>query len=128
VNARESAVVVTPFIDSGGIELLEESWDTRTNDARWQIFVRKTSGRLIESARRRGWGLFEYDTQGQSGMHAKIVSIDNERLILGSMNLLKRNMYSNLEIGVEIRDDPIIRKMRRLESWLEEACDRRLVR
>lgn len=37
------------------------------------------------------------------------------------MNLLKRNMYSNLELGVDISDDEIIGKLSRLEYKLQRA-------
>ena len=54
-------------------------------------------------------------------MHAKVISIDDNRAILGSMNFLHKSMYSNLELGVDITDDPIIKKLTRLEFMLKQA-------
>lgn len=126
-NANESVVVVTPFLDSDGIDLLEESWTNRVHDASWDVYVRTASPRLMQKAAKMEWRVFEYRGDKDSGMHAKIVSVDDNRLILGSMNLINKNMYSNLEIGVDITDDPIVRKIKHLENWLQEACERNRV-
>lgn len=124
VNAREKVVVVTPFMDQSGIELLEESWQTRVNDASWEVYVRTASAGLKRTAEKLGWELYEYPELADSGMHAKVVSIDKDRVIVGSMNLLRRSMYSNLEIGVDVTDDPLVAKMIRLEGWLQEVSEK----
>jgi len=124
VNAKEKVVVVTPFMDQSGIELLEESWRTRANDASWEVYVRSANASLRKTAEKLGWKLFEYPEAADSGMHAKFVSIDKDRVIIGSMNLLRRSMYSNLEIGVDITEDPLVAKMIRLEGWLQEVSVR----
>lgn len=127
VTAKNSAVVVTPFIDDAGVKFLSECWSNRMgNDAKWEVYVRKADSTLVDLASKNGWRLFEYPSAGDAGMHAKVVSTDGKRLILGSMNLLNRNMYRNLELGVDIRDDPIVWKLGKLENWLKRASKERL--
>lgn len=127
VNARSKVVVITPFIDNAGIDLVQESWETRSaKNSEWEIYVRSANARLQRLASRCGWELYEYPVGGDAGMHAKIVSTDDRRLILGSMNLLSRNMYTNLELGVEVTDDPIVYRLSRLENWLRDASRRRV--
>lgn len=126
VNARTKAVIVTPFIDDAGIDFLRESWETRSaKDCEWEVYVRSVEGKLERMASKYKWKLYEYPVAGDAGMHAKIVSIDDQRLILGSMNLLKRNMYTNLELGIEVSEDPIVWKLSKLENWLKEASKAR---
>lgn len=127
VNAQSKAVVVTPFIDDAGINLLKESWEARSSrECDWEIYVRSAGERLERLASKCNWRLYEYPVTGEAGMHAKIVSVDNRRVILGSMNLLNRNMYTNLELGVDIVEDPIVWRLSRLESWLKQASRLRI--
>ncbi|GEM_PF-5063520 len=127
VTAKNSAVVVTPFIDNAGIKFLHECWSNRSSpDVKWEVYVRSADSALVELASKNSWRLFEYPSAGDAGMHAKVISTDGERLILGSMNLLNRNMYTNLELGVDIRDDPIVWKLGKLENWLKKASKERV--
>jgi hypothetical protein len=122
VGVRSKAVIVTPFIDHAGIDFLQECWSNRsTKECAWEIYVRTVDRRLEKLASKNGWRLYEYPSAGDAGMHAKVVSTDEKRVILGSMNLLNRNMYTNLELGVDISEDPIVWKLAKLESWLREA-------
>ena len=120
--AEHSVSVVTPFIDDAGIEFLNEAWKDRCMEtSTWEIYVRDCPPKLRSTARRNGWEVYNYPSGERYGMHAKLVSIDDRRVILGSMNLIKKNMYSNLELGVDISDDPIVNKLARLEYKLQRA-------
>lgn len=114
-------VVITPYIDSAGIQLLKEAWDVRINrSAVWEIYV-KSPLIGLKSLSQRPWKIFEYPASQSFGMHAKVILVDEKTVILGSMNLLKRSMYSNLELGAEISDDPIVRQISRLHYWLRRS-------
>ncbi len=119
LSCEESATIVTPFIDDAGIDLLCEIWsDSRNKEGTWSIFVRDTSGRLLEEAAKRNWELYSYSPSESSGeeygLHAKLVSVDGERAVVGSMNLLRRNLYSNLELGVELETPEMLWRLERL--------------
>jgi phosphatidylserine/phosphatidylglycerophosphate/cardiolipin synthase-like enzyme len=127
VEARSKAVIVTPFIDDAGIDFLQECWSNRLGkDCSWEVYVRSVDRRLEKLASKNAWQLYEYPSAGDAGMHAKVVSADEQRVILGSMNLLSRNMHTNLELGVDISDDPIVWKLNRLETWLKKASKQRV--
>lgn len=122
VQARESVSVVTPFIDDAGIEFLNEAWRDRSNEvSAWELYVRDCPAGLRSVARRNGWQVYSYPGAEKFGMHAKVVSVDSNRVILGSMNLIKKNMYSNLELGVDITDDPIVNRLARLKYKLQRV-------
>lgn len=122
VTAEDNVVIITPFIDGAGTKLLAESWEARvTDEVSWEIYVRKVSPSLRAVIKDKPWRVFEYSGGESFGMHAKVISADNRTAILGSMNLLRMNMYSNLELGLEIKNGPVVRKISKLEYWLQKA-------
>jgi hypothetical protein len=126
-GVREHATVISPWIDLDGIRFLLECWDEReSEDARWDLFVRQVDAPLIRAARGKNWGLYQYQRNpGEGrvpyGMHAKIVLGDDKVATIGSMNLLKASLYSNLEIGVDVREPALARQLSRVAYWLERV-------
>lgn len=124
-GTREHATVISPWIDQDGIRFLLECWEDRlSEDVRWDVFVRQIDAPLLRAARGKEWGLHQYQrVQGEGavayGMHAKLVIADNEAAAIGSMNLLKASLYSNLEIGIDLRELTLVRQLSRVAYWLE---------
>ena len=119
MSSKKSASIVTPFIDELGVRLLCEAWDSsKREDRLWSVFVRAPDDQLIEPARERGWKVYSYSPEPKTdleyGLHAKLVMVDEERAIVGSMNLIKRNLYSNLELGVEFDSPEFLWRIGRL--------------
>lgn len=128
MSSRRSAAVVTPFIDEFGVELLCDAWDSGNGGGRaWSIFVRDADDCLVQAAREREWKLYSYrpetGSRGQYGVHAKLVSIDGRRAVVGSMNLIRRNLYSNLELGVEFDDPELLWRIGRLVRAFSRVSD-----
>ena len=125
VNSSGLVVVITPFMDSEGERLLEEAWRERPHDrGEWHIYVRSAREELRRKARAHGWKLFEYcEEASDHGMHAKIVA-SSDRVIVGSMNLWRTSLYTNLEVGVETDDPTIVHQIMQMESWLMKASSR----
>ncbi len=128
MSSQESATVVTPFIDETGLTLLCDAWDVSPRrDRTWSVFVRNVDRDLAEEARRRGWELYSYqqppDSREEFGLHAKLVTVDGTRAVVGSMNLLRRNLHSNLELGVELDDSKMLWRIGRLVRALRRASE-----
>ena len=125
-NAKERVCVITPFIDGHGAKFLQEACDSRSSKtAEWNIYVRNLTDELRNIINDKPWNVFEYVAPPHSlppyGMHAKIVLADRDVAILGSMNLIRTNMHTNLEVGVQLDTKTEIEKIIRLEYSLQEA-------
>src|SRR5438128_2204932 len=111
MSSQQSAAVVSPWIDDSGLSLLCDAWDTSSEKNRtrtWSVFVRNVDSELAAEARKRKWKLYSYEqppgSENEFGLHAKLITVDGRRAIVGSMNLIRRNLHSNLELGVELED------------------------
>lgn len=129
-NARRRALVVSPFIDEAGVRFLEEAWPARLHKAsRLRIYVRKVGRALSAAAERQNWELFTYRQSAppphEFGFHAKIFA-NEARVVVGSLNLVRSNMFQNLEVGSLTDDEAARVAVQRLEARLEEASVRLL--
>lgn len=124
-SARSTATVVSPWIDEEGIRLLIECWDARdSSDVQWRLFVRQVDRPLARAARGKPWKLYQYQRSPAEGgppfgMHAKVVLADEDAAAVGSMNLLRASLYSNLEVGADLQDRVMARQLARLVYWLQ---------
>lgn len=128
MSSQRSAAIVTPFMDESGLALLCDAWDASPKrDRTWSIFIRNVDGELTAEARKRDWRLYSYEQSPRSenghGLHAKLVSVDGRRAVIGSMNLIERNLHSNLELGVELEDPNMIWRIGRLVRAFGRVCD-----
>lgn len=126
-SARATVTVVSPWIDRDGIRFLLECWEDREHhDAEWNLFVRRADRPLVQAARDKAWRLHQYERLPASrgppfGMHAKLVLADEAAAAVGSMNLLRASLYSNLEIGVDVDDRVMARQLARVAARLEDV-------
>ena len=126
-NCRRSITVVTPYFvpDRTLFALLV----TAAHAGRHvKIMVpRRSDHRLLDLARR--WYLRTLREAGAEilffkpdVLHAKLVIIDDEQLVVGSANLDMRSLFLNYEIGAIVRDPGAIAEVKQLVSdWESES-------
>lgn len=127
--SKDEVVVATPFIDSHGVKLLAEAWRERPSvNRRMRIFVRDSIPDLLETGRSHGWEIYVYKQTEEGphayGMHCKFILVDQAVATLGSMNLIRTNLFHNLELGIEVRDPPAIQSLVKLSVYLREVSTR----
>lgn len=117
-TARHSIVIMTPYfvLEPNMVEALCMAADcgvkvtlmTPGIPDKPQVYVvtRSNYGPLLKH----GCEVYEYDP---GFLHAKTIMVDDERVILGSINLDYRSLYLNFENAVFICDSPVIQDIRR---------------
>jgi len=126
-NCKKSITVVTPYFvpDRTLFTLLV----TAAHAGRHvKIMVpRRSDHRLLDLARR--WHLRTLREAGAEilffkpdVLHAKLVIVDDEHLVIGSANLDMRSLFWNYEIGAVVRDDVAIAEVKALIfGWETES-------
>lgn len=127
-SSEHSATIISPYIDKWGVKFLIDAWEQcQDEDPLWSIFVRRGDRSLVKSAENYGWDVYSYqpppEKQGAFGFHAKLVAVDERRAIIGSMNFIKRNLYSNLELGVEFDEPEMLWRTGRLVRSFRRVCE-----
>lgn len=128
-NCRRSITVVTPYFvpDRTLFTLLV----TAAHAGRHvKIMVpRRSDHRLLDLARR--WHLRTLREAGAEilffkpdMLHAKLVIVDDEQLVIGSGNLDMRSLFLNYEIGAIVRDPAAIAEVKALVGGWETECTR----
>jgi len=105
VSSYRESILVTPFIDEYGVELIIKALALTPEPKHVELIVRKPSPRvnlneLKVRARDMGSEIEVHITKRP--LHAKIYSSRNEVLIT-SANLLKTSLLRNVEIGIAIQ-------------------------
>ncbi|MHA2212888.1 MAG: phospholipase D-like domain-containing protein [Candidatus Thorarchaeota archaeon] len=127
-STEDSATIISPYIDKWGVKFLTDAWkQCQDEEPVWSIFVRKDNRCLVRSAEDFGWDVYSYrpllEKKGEFGFHAKLVAVDERRAVIGSMNLIKRNLYSNLELGVEFDEPEMLWRTGRLVRSFRRVCE-----
>lgn len=128
-NCKRSITVVTPYFvpDRTLFTLLV----TAAHAGRHvKIMVpRRSDHRLLDLARR--WHLRTLREAGAEilffkpdMLHAKLVIVDGEQLVIGSGNLDMRSLFLNYEIGAVVRDAAAIGEVQALVDGWETECTR----
>ena len=128
-NCKRSITVVTPYFvpDRTLFRLLI----TAANAGRHvKIMVpRRSDHRLLDLARR--WYLRTLREAGAEilffkpdMLHAKLVVVDGEQLVVGSGNLDMRSLFLNYEVGAVVRDPAALAEVGALVAGWETECTR----
>ncbi len=113
-GARASLTIVTPYLvpDRALFRLLVA---TAAKGRRVRVLVpRRSDHRLLDFARR--WYLRQLKEAGAEilfykpdVLHAKLLIVDDERVVIGSANLDMRSLFLNYEIAAVVRDEATLR-------------------
>lgn len=128
-GCQRSITVVTPYFvpDRTLFTLLRTAAEAGRHV---RIMVpRRSDHRLLDFARR--WYLRTLREAGAEilffkpdVLHAKLVLVDGEHLVVGSANLDMRSLFLNYEIGASVRDPAAVAEVARLIAGWETECGR----
>lgn len=123
-NARRSLTIVTPYFipDQALFRLLVAA---AAKGRRVRVLVpRRSDHRLLDFARR--WYLRQLKEAGAEirffkpdVLHAKLLVVDDERLVIGSANLDMRSLFLNYEIAAVVRDPATLAAVQAFLAGLE---------
>jgi cardiolipin synthase len=126
-ECRESITVVTPYFipDQTLFTLLATA--ARAGRHVKVMVPRRSDHRLLDFARR--WYLRKLKEAGAEVLffkpdvlHAKLVLVDGEHLVIGSANLDMRSLFLNYEVGAVVRDPATIAEVGALiAGWEKES-------
>ena len=128
-ECRDSITVVTPYFvpDQTLFTLLATA--ARAGRHVKIMVPRRSDHRLLDFARR--WYLRKLKEAGAEilffkpdVLHAKLVVVDDEHLVIGSANLDMRSLFLNYEVGAVVRDPAAIAEVNALISGWEQECTR----
>jgi cardiolipin synthase len=126
-ECRQSITVVTPyFIPDQTLFTLLATAARAGRHVRIMV-PRRSDHRLLDFARR--WYLRNLREAGveilffkPDVLHAKLVVVDDEHLVIGSANLDMRSLFLNYEIGAVVRDPAAIAEVNALiDGWAKES-------
>jgi cardiolipin synthase len=126
-ECRQSITVVTPyFIPDQTLFTLLATAARAGRHVRIMV-PRRSDHRLLDFARR--WYLRNLREAGveilffkPDVLHAKLVVVDDEHLVVGSANLDMRSLFLNYEIGAVVRDPAAIAEVNALiDGWAKES-------
>lgn len=123
-GARDSVQIVCPFIDAVGADVLEAAYRRTGSRATWEIFTRDSPERLRNHAREHGWHLYEFRPRADptdAAFHCKLFIVDSRKAVVGSANLIYRNLVENVEIGVLVDDEASVRTLAAVPRALKRA-------
>lgn len=123
-EARSIVQVVCPFIDAVGADVLEAAYRRSGTAATWEVFTREAPRRLRKHATTHGWRLYEFravSDPADAVFHCKLFIVDGSKAVVGSANLIYRNLVENVEIGVLVDDEAGVRMLAAVPRALKRA-------
>ncbi len=104
IALREEAVLISPFIDDYGVELITRAHELSGGKAYITLITRKSDRemRQVGELKKRLGDAIEVYTVERHRLHAKVYA-SNEEALLTSANLLKTSLLENVEVGVFVK-------------------------
>jgi len=103
MSARRVVRIAVPFVDDCGIDFLIDGLSANTNRPSVEMVVRSIPEWRTDDVKKAGIRLYVLnEDRSRWGFHAKYFIFDDETAIIGSENLVDRNLRRSLEIGVMV--------------------------
>lgn len=117
-TARKSIRLGVPFVDIFGLDFLIKAVESNTNGPDVELVARRISKDLMRRTEKAGIRLYLLDEEEHHwGFHAKYAIFDDEVVIIGSQNLIERNLKRSLEAALLARGD-IAKRMLLVHKYL----------
>jgi hypothetical protein len=135
-RACQRFTVMTPFVDSAGMERILELFESTTKEVRRELIIRKPIPDAVMSRRNEllALGVHVHDfriardaSAENETFHAKVVRIDADECYVGSSNMTQWSFDYSLELGFHVRGEAGRRVSQVVDAVLEVSAEVQLL-